>query len=37
MQDWARTHSGDPEIDEALKKGEDAGLALVSTKLPFNL
>jgi hypothetical protein len=31
IQDWARNHSGDPEIDEALKKGEDAGLALVST------
>uniref|UniRef100_A0A0E0LRB9 transaldolase n=1 Tax=Oryza punctata TaxID=4537 RepID=A0A0E0LRB9_ORYPU len=29
VRDWARTHSGDPEIDEALKKGEDAGLALV--------
>jgi transaldolase len=28
VRDWARTHSGDPEIDEALKKGEDAGLAL---------
>ncbi|XP_047076907.1 transaldolase isoform X1 [Lolium rigidum] len=29
IRDWARNHSGDPEIDEALKKGEDAGLALV--------
>ncbi|KAL5232154.1 hypothetical protein ABZP36_030930 [Zizania latifolia] len=29
VRDWARTHSGDSEIDEALKKGEDAGLALV--------
>ncbi|KAG2576766.1 transaldolase-like [Panicum virgatum] len=28
LRDWARNHSGDPEIDEALKKGEDAGLAL---------
>uniref|UniRef100_A0A0D9X4J2 transaldolase n=1 Tax=Leersia perrieri TaxID=77586 RepID=A0A0D9X4J2_9ORYZ len=28
VRDWARTHSGDPEIDEALRKGEDAGLAL---------
>ena len=29
IRDWAKNHSGDPEIDEALKKGEDAGLALV--------
>uniref|UniRef100_A0ACD6ABK6 Uncharacterized protein n=1 Tax=Avena sativa TaxID=4498 RepID=A0ACD6ABK6_AVESA len=29
IRDWARNHTGDPEIDEALKKGEDAGLALV--------
>ncbi|KAK3122749.1 hypothetical protein QOZ80_8AG0617650 [Eleusine coracana subsp. coracana] len=29
IRDWGRNHSGDPEIDEALKKGEDAGLALV--------
>ncbi|CAM0911240.1 unnamed protein product [Alopecurus aequalis] len=29
IRDWARNHSGDPEIDEALKKGEDPGLALV--------
>lgn len=30
VQDWARTHSGDPEIEAALRKGEDPGLALVS-------
>jgi len=29
-QDWARNHSGDPEIEAALKRGEDPGLALVS-------
>ncbi|VAI75910.1 unnamed protein product [Triticum turgidum subsp. durum] len=23
IRDWAKNHSGDPEIDEALKKGED--------------
>lgn len=30
VQDWARNHSGDPEIEAALKRGEDPGLALVS-------
>ena len=30
FQDWARNHSGDPEIEAALKRGEDPGLALVS-------
>lgn len=29
MQDWARNHSGDPEIEAALKRGEDPGIALV--------
>lgn len=31
-QDWARNHSGDPEVDAALRRGEDPGLALVSYK-----
>lgn len=31
IQDWSRNHSGDPEIEAALKRGEDPGLALVST------
>ncbi|KAI9161599.1 hypothetical protein LWI28_018970 [Acer negundo] len=26
--DWAHNHSGDPEIESALKRGEDLGLAL---------
>ncbi|KAL8166535.1 hypothetical protein V2J09_008034 [Rumex salicifolius] len=30
LRDWARNHSGDPEIEAALRKGEDPGLALVS-------
>lgn len=30
MQDWARNHSGDPEIEAASKRGDDAGVALVS-------
>lgn len=30
LQDWARNHSGDSEIETALKRGEDPGLALVS-------
>ncbi|KAJ8437805.1 hypothetical protein Cgig2_013724 [Carnegiea gigantea] len=30
IRDWARNHSGDPEIEAALKRGEDPGLALVS-------
>ncbi|KAK4836430.1 hypothetical protein QYF36_023001 [Acer negundo] len=30
LRDWARNHSGDPEIEAALKRGEDHGLALVS-------
>ncbi|KAI9157431.1 hypothetical protein LWI28_022460 [Acer negundo] len=28
LRDWARNHSGDPEIEAALKRGEDPGLAL---------
>ena len=31
FQDWARNHSGDPEIEAALKRGEDPGVALVSS------
>ncbi|KAK9070439.1 hypothetical protein SSX86_010841 [Deinandra increscens subsp. villosa] len=27
-KDWARNHNGDPEIEAALKRGEDPGLAL---------
>ncbi|KAA8522263.1 hypothetical protein F0562_012936 [Nyssa sinensis] len=30
IRDWARNHSGDPEIEDALKRGEDPGLALVT-------
>ncbi|GAV85480.1 Transaldolase domain-containing protein [Cephalotus follicularis] len=30
LRDWSRNHSGDPEIDAALKRGEDPGLALVT-------
>ncbi|KAI3943935.1 hypothetical protein MKW92_023560 [Papaver armeniacum] len=28
--DWARNNSGDPEIEAAIKRGEDPGLALVT-------
>ncbi|CAM8876936.1 unnamed protein product [Rhodiola kirilowii] len=28
LRDWARHHSGDPEVDAAISKGEDPGLAL---------
>ncbi|GFZ16505.1 hypothetical protein Acr_25g0009140 [Actinidia rufa] len=31
IRDWARNHSGDPEIEAALKRGEDPGVALVSS------
>lgn len=30
IRDWARNHSGDPEIEAAMKRGEDPGLALVT-------
>ncbi|KAE9459460.1 hypothetical protein C3L33_08654, partial [Rhododendron williamsianum] len=30
LRDWARHHSGDPEIEAALKRGEDPGVALVT-------
>lgn len=30
LRDWSRKNSGDPEIDAALQKGEDPGLALVT-------
>ncbi|CAA6666812.1 unnamed protein product [Spirodela intermedia] len=30
VRDWARTHSGDPEIEAARKKGDDPGLSLVT-------
>ncbi|KAM6557140.1 hypothetical protein CsatB_004159 [Cannabis sativa] len=30
IRDWARNHSGDPEVDAALKRGEDPGIALVT-------
>ncbi|KAG7956877.1 hypothetical protein I3843_11G146500 [Carya illinoinensis] len=30
IRDWARNHSDDPEIESAIKRGEDPGLALVS-------
>ncbi|RID57500.1 hypothetical protein BRARA_F00870 [Brassica rapa] len=29
LRDWARNHSGDTEIETAVKSGEDPGLALV--------
>ncbi|AEE28854.1 Aldolase superfamily protein [Arabidopsis thaliana] len=29
LRDWARNHSGDTEIESAIKSGEDPGLALV--------
>ncbi|KAL6004932.1 hypothetical protein ACLOJK_005490 [Asimina triloba] len=29
IRDWARNHSGDPEVEAASKRGEDPGLALV--------
>ncbi|XP_022736795.1 uncharacterized protein LOC111289761 isoform X1 [Durio zibethinus] len=29
VRDWARNHSGDPEIEAAIQRGEDPGLALV--------
>ncbi|KAJ9147751.1 hypothetical protein P3X46_029876 [Hevea brasiliensis] len=29
IRDWARSHSGDPEIDAVLKRGEDPGLSLI--------
>ncbi|CAH2038145.1 unnamed protein product, partial [Thlaspi arvense] len=29
LRDWARNHSGDTEIEAAIKSGEDPGLALV--------
>ncbi|KAA8521881.1 hypothetical protein F0562_012805 [Nyssa sinensis] len=28
IRDWARNHSGDPEIKDALKRGKGLGLAL---------
>ncbi|KAI4327097.1 hypothetical protein L6164_019597 [Bauhinia variegata] len=30
IRDWARNHSGDPEIEFAQRRGEDPGLALVT-------
>ncbi|KAG6405714.1 hypothetical protein SASPL_133306 [Salvia splendens] len=30
LRDWARNHTGDLEIEAALKRGEDPGLALVT-------
>ncbi|KAL5815223.1 hypothetical protein ACOSQ3_026018 [Xanthoceras sorbifolium] len=30
LRDWARNHSGDPEIEAALKRGEDPGLTLAT-------
>ncbi|XP_010533770.1 PREDICTED: uncharacterized protein LOC104809459 [Tarenaya hassleriana] len=29
LRDWARNHSGDPEVEAAIKAGDDPGLALV--------
>ncbi|CAK9173182.1 unnamed protein product [Ilex paraguariensis] len=30
IRDWARNHKGDPEIEAALQRGDDPGLALVT-------
>ncbi|KAL5728217.1 transaldolase [Ranunculus cassubicifolius] len=30
LRDWARKHSGDPEIEAAIGRGEDPGLSLVN-------
>ncbi|XP_042021225.1 transaldolase-like isoform X2 [Salvia splendens] len=30
LRDWARNHTGDSEVEAALSKGEDPGLALVT-------
>ncbi|XP_007039918.2 PREDICTED: transaldolase [Theobroma cacao] len=30
VRDWARNHSGDPEIEAAIQRGEDPGLVLVT-------
>ncbi|CAA2964455.1 probable transaldolase [Olea europaea subsp. europaea] len=30
LRDWARNHTGDPDIETALRKGEDPGLILVT-------
>ncbi|KAA3454796.1 putative transaldolase [Gossypium australe] len=30
VRDWARNHSGDPEIEAAIQRGEDPGLGLVT-------
>ncbi|KAI4303236.1 hypothetical protein MLD38_038890 [Melastoma candidum] len=30
LRDWARNHSGDPEIDAARRRGEDPGLSLIT-------
>ncbi|KAL2472001.1 Aldolase superfamily protein [Abeliophyllum distichum] len=30
LRDWARNHTGDPEVENALRRGEDPGLALVT-------
>ncbi|XWS61948.1 hypothetical protein CRYUN_Cryun07bG0168300 [Craigia yunnanensis] len=30
VRDWARNHSGDPEIEAVIQRGEDPGLALVT-------
>ncbi|XP_062119475.1 uncharacterized protein LOC133833887 isoform X2 [Humulus lupulus] len=29
IRDWARNHFGDPEVEVALKRGEDPGIALM--------
>lgn len=30
LRDWARNHHGDPDIENAIRRGEDPGLALVT-------
>ncbi|KAK6138684.1 hypothetical protein DH2020_027574 [Rehmannia glutinosa] len=33
LRDWARNHTGDPEVETALRRGEDPGLALILQSL----
>jgi len=36
-QDWARTHSGDKDVDAALANGADPGISLVSSRQDIHL
>lgn len=35
VRDWARTHSGDKDIDAAVQKGEDPGVSMVKRACHF--